>query len=273
MKAIKVLIAAILMAGLSTQAMAAHSTYNPMAPRQISVAASEKSYSYGLTVLPGNSIDSVDPFFRYVGWYPNYEVLDRYILRPVAHGYAALPQVVQTGVGNFFQNISDINNSVNHIFVGDLASSGVSFSRLAINSTIGIAGFIDVASSMDLDYREMKMDTVFGKAGMDAGMYMMVPILGPYTERSAHADAIDSWPYMVVGNPWISAALWTVETVHNRAMLIPQEGAVDNAIDPYAATRQIFLMYSEGKVNPNAAMQNEPSDENVESYLDEIDEL
>ena len=55
------------------------------------------------------------------------------------------------------------------------------------------------------------------------------------------------------------------------SMLIPQEGAVDNAIDPYIATRQIYLMYTEGKVNPNASMQEQQSDENIESYLDEID--
>ncbi len=273
MKAIKALATAIFMMGLSTTAMAAHSTYNPMAPRQISVVASEKDYSYGLTVLAGNSIDSVDPFFRYVGWYPNYYVLDRYLLRPVAHAYAKLPDPIQSGVGNFFQNLQDINNSVNHLFVGDLSSSGVSVSRLAINSTLGILGLVDVASYIGLDYREMTMDTVFGKAGMDQGMYMMMPILGPYTERSAHADAIDNWPYYIMGNPWISAILWTVETVHDRSKLIPQESVVDNAFDPYIATRQVYLMYTEGKVNPNASMQEQQSDENVESYLDEIDSI
>ncbi len=273
MKTVYAIAAAVLMSSLSQGANASHSTYNPMAPRQISVDASQKDYSYGLTVLPGNSIDSLDPFFRYVGWYPNYYVLDRYILRPVAHGYAKLPETVKLGVGNFFNNISDINNTVNNMVVGDPASSGVSLSRLMLNSTVGMLGLFDIASRVGLDYRPMKMDTVMGKAGFDQGMYMMLPVLGPYTERSAHGELIDSWPYAFVGEPIVSALLWSLKTVHNRAELIPQEEMIDKAFDPYVQTRQVFLMYTEGKVNPDAALQSDSEDQNVDDFLDEIDDV
>ena len=58
---------------------AAHSTYSPMAPRQLSVKASHADYSYGLSILPGNSIDSIEVLNRNVFWRGNYLVFDRYL--------------------------------------------------------------------------------------------------------------------------------------------------------------------------------------------------
>ena len=74
---------------------AAHSTYSPMAPRQLSVKASHAYYSYGLSILPGNSIDSIEVLNRNVFWRGNYLVFDRYLLRPVAHAYAKLPNFIK----------------------------------------------------------------------------------------------------------------------------------------------------------------------------------
>ncbi len=269
---IKLSVTSLVLTLSSFGANAAHSIYNPMAPRSISVEATNKDYSYGLSVLPGNSIDSVDPFFRYVGWVPNYYVFDRYILRPLAHGYAKLPDGVQSSVGNFFSNLDEINNIPNNLLIGEPESSCISLGRFTINSTAGILGFFDVASKLGLQSRPMSMDTVLGKAGVDQGMYMMIPIAGPYTERSLHATLIDNWPYYLWSNIWIDAALWAVEGVHNRAQLVSQEALVDNSVDPYAQTRQIFLMYAQGKVDPDATLKDNSVDEDVDSFLDEIDE-
>ena len=76
--------------------------------------------------------------------------------------------------------------------------------------------------------------------------------------------------------PWfVTVGLWAVEGVHNRAQLIDQEGVVDNALDPYVSTRDIYLMYSEGKVHPDAAETAVPAEEESidEEFLDEIDSL
>ena len=65
---------------------------------------------------------------------------------------------------------------------------------------MGFLGFIDVASQMGLDNKPMEMDTVLGKAGMDSGPFLMVPIYGPTTARAAHGDTADNWPYFFF--PW-----------------------------------------------------------------------
>ena len=203
---------------------AAHSTYNPMQPRQLSAVAAQADYSYGYSILSGHALDSLEEPNRAM-WYLNYDIFDHYILRPVAHGYAYLPQGVQNSMGNFFANLDEVNNIPNNIFVGDVGGSAVSLGRLVVNSTIGLLGFFDVATQMGLNAHPMNMET--GK--------------------------------------------WALQGVHNRAQLIPQEGMVDNAMDPYITTRDSFLMYDENAVNPVQEGVVESEDDFDEALLDEID--
>ncbi len=259
---------------LSGSALAQHGSLNPMAPRQLSRAAYTQDYSYGYSLLPGSAIDSLYIFNDEVGWTLNYDIFDHYVLRPIAHGYHALPQPIQTGVGNFTYNLTEVNNVINNLLIGKPGASAVSLGRFAINTTIGILGFIDVASMMGLEPQTMEMQTVLGKAGMEQGPFLMVPAYGPATGREVQGDVIDGAATWWM--PWyVTVGLWAVKGVHNRAQLIEQEGVVDNAVNPYTTTRDIFLMYAEGKVNPDVAAegaQQAPEEESIdEAFLDEID--
>ncbi len=247
---------------------ARHAGYSPMAPRQISAEASKADYSYGLTVLPGRTIDSIEGFNR-MAFKTNYYVIDRYLLRPVAHGYALLPTFSRTGIHNFISNVWELPYTVNNAVLGNFKDSFTSLGRFAVNSTIGILGFIDVATPIGLEKREMEMDTVMGRYGMDSGTYVMIPGLGPYTERSFHGSMIDGWPLYLLTWP-VSLSFRAISAIDTRAGLIPQEEMIDNAIDPYSQMRIVYLQYHEGKVNPDAAMENK-TDENVEEFIDEID--
>lgn len=256
---------------MSSGAIAQHTSFNPMAPRQIYQQLSEADYSYGYSILPGNSIDGIEPVNRYVGWSINYYALDRYFLRPVAHGYAHLPQFMQDGVGNFFSNISEINNTLNNLLLGRFVDSATSFGRLLINSTVGLLGLFDPASHMGLQKHAMKMNTVLGKYGVDQGEYLMVPFMGPTTERNLHASAADNWYYYVLNEPFITAACYLIEGIHTRAQYISQEKFIDDAVDPYAQLKQIYLSHEQGLVDPDAALKDDKQAVD-DAYLDEIDE-
>lgn len=154
--------------------------------------------------------------------------------------------------------------------LGEFSDSSKSFARFSINSTIGVLGLFDVAKHMGLEEKKMSFDTVMGRAGIDQGAYIMVPGIGPKTERSIHATAVDNWPYYFI-DPVTGFVLTAVDAVDSRASLIEYEEMVDKSVDPYATTRSTYLMYAQGKVDPNAAVENK-KDENVENYLDEIDE-
>lgn len=255
--------------GLTTEAEAAHGAYNPMMPRQLSEKAASADYTYGYSVLSGHAIDTLEGPNRYM-WYLNYDILDKYILRPVSHGYAYLPQGVQNSVGNFFNNLDEINNVPNNLLVGEFASSGTSLVRLAINSTIGILGFFDVASYIGIKHTPMNMATVLGKGKVEQGPFMMIPAYGPTTARDLHGDIIDGLPWYAVSWP-ITTAKFVIRGIHNRAQLIDQEPVLDNSIDPYIFTRDAYLMYDENKVNPIQEGEVTDTDDFDDELLDEID--
>ena len=255
--------------GLTTEAEAAHGAYNPMMPRQLSEKAASADYTYGYSVLSGHAIDTLEGPNRYM-WYLNYDILDKYILRPVSHGYAYLPQGVQNSVGNFFNNLDEINNVPNNLLVGEFAASGTSLVRLAINSTIGILGFFDVASYIGIKHTPMNMATVLGKGKVEQGPFMMIPAYGPTTARDLHGDIIDGLPWYAVSWP-ITAAKFVIRGIHDRAQLIDQEPVLDNSIDPYIFTRDAYLMYDENKVNPIQEGEVTDTDDFDDEFLDEID--
>lgn len=272
MRAATVLAAAAVLICVAGTAAAQHGSHNPMMPRQLSQEAYKADYTYGFSLLSGAAVDTLQTPNRVVGWNVNYEVFDRYLLRPVAHAYAALPQPVQTGVGNFTYNLSEVNNILNNLLIGEPAASGISLGRFAINSTVGILGFIDVASYMGIERQTMSMSTVLGRADMEQGPYLMIPFYGPTTGRQIQGSTADSYVKMWWAPWFVTAGLWAVEGIHNRAQLVEQEGVIDQALDPYVQTRDIYLMYSEGRVHPDAAMSSADDDFEIdEEFLDEID--
>lgn len=253
----------------SSAAWAAHGSYNPMMPRQLSETSAQADYSYGFSILAGNAIDTLEPGNRAM-WYLNYDIFDRYLLRPVAHGYAKLPRGFQDSMGHFLSNLDEVNNIPNNLLVGSVDGSLYSLGRLVVNSTIGLLGFFDVATQLGLTHSPMPMEVVLGKAGMEQGPFIMVPAYGPTTARDIHGAAIDGLPYISVSWP-ITIAHWAVRGIHNRAQLVPQEAVVDNALDPYIQTRDVFLMYDENAINPVAEGEVEAEDDFDEALLDEID--
>lgn len=265
--------AALLALAMALPAHSQHTSLNPMAPRQIYKELSNADYSYGYTILPGNSIDGIEPFNRYVGWSINYYAIDRYFLRPVAHGYSHLPEFMRDGVDNFFSNLSDVNATMNNLFLGQFVDSGTSFARFLINSTIGLLGLFDPATHMGIEQRPMSLDTVMGRYGADQGEYLMVPFYGPATERALEGNTLDAWYYYLVGEPFVTVACYLIKGINSRAKLISREKFVDDAVDPYATMRQLYLSYEQGLVDPNAQMKDDGKQEQQvdESYLDEID--
>ena len=74
------------------------------------------------------------------------EKLDENILKPIAQTYSKFPPKFKNGVSNFFNNLEDVETSINQLLQGKPKKSINDLTRFIINSTIGLAGFIDVAS-------------------------------------------------------------------------------------------------------------------------------
>jgi hypothetical protein len=96
-------------------------------------------------VSPETYSDPLAPFNEKIFWF-NLK-LDKYVLRPVATGYAdVLPEDVRQHVGNFWDNVGVIPRVANNLFQLKIAYAGQEVGRFFVNSTLGGAGFFDVAN-------------------------------------------------------------------------------------------------------------------------------
>ncbi len=110
--------------------------------------------------------------------------LDDYAMKPVAKGYNwIMPEFADQGVSNFFSNINDIAVTINDLLQFKLEQTGMDASRFLVNTTIGIAGLVDVASAVDLPKHHEDFDQTLGVWGLPAGPYLVLPLLGPSSPR------------------------------------------------------------------------------------------
>jgi phospholipid-binding lipoprotein MlaA len=145
------------------------------------------------------SDEPLDPFARadegageeYDPWEPmntnifefNRQV-DRFVLKPVAKGYNfVMPDLVQVGISNIFSNLRFAPRFLNNVFQGKVKGAGIELGRFLINSTIGIAGFFDLAKEVDLVTSEEDMGQTLGFYGVRPGPYLVLPFLPPFTVR------------------------------------------------------------------------------------------
>lgn len=119
--------------------------------------------------------------------------LDQVIVRPVASAYNLfVPRIARQGIGNFFSNIDDINVFVNDLlqfkFDAALNDSG----RFLINSTLGVAGVMDVASDFGLRKNEEDFGQTLGSWGVGPGPYVMLPLFGGRNVRDSFGLTLDT---------------------------------------------------------------------------------
>jgi phospholipid-binding lipoprotein MlaA len=118
---------------------------------------------------------------------------DKYIFLPVVNGYEFItPTFVQTGVSNFFKNLGEIPTLYNSLFQAKGGKSLTTLGRFLTNSTIGLAGLFDPATSLGLKRQQEDFGQTLGVWGAGTGPYVVLPILGPNTVRSTTGFAVDS---------------------------------------------------------------------------------
>ena len=133
-----------------------------------------------LSSFAEETYDPLEPVNRKI--YAFNDWADRYVLRPVARGYLYVaPEPVERGVSNFIRNIVDFNIIINSVLQGRLEDSVHSTGRFVVNTTLGLAGFFDVATRIGLERREADFGQTLATWGLGEGPFLMVPILGPRT--------------------------------------------------------------------------------------------
>jgi len=187
-------------------------------------------------------IDPIEPINR--GVFGLNDALDTIAFKPISAVWnTIIPKPVRIGVGNAFGNLDDVFIGANHVLQGRGKDAMTDFSRVLINSTVGIGGLIDLASTQDLQKGEGDFGQTLGVWGMGPGFYLVLPLLGPSTARDTvgRAARIASDPRTYAPAAW-SYSLTGLEFVQIKADNVDNANLIDSSsLDKYAFTRNLYL--------------------------------
>lgn len=194
------------------------------------------------------------------GIYKFNQVADDAVIKPVAKAYKAVaPSPVRTGINNFFSNLGMLTTVVNDILQLKLAYAFTDAGRFVINSTFGIAGFIDVASMDKIEKRKEDFGQTLGYWGLGSGPYLVLPFLGPSSIRDTTGFIVDtatSDPITYthnIGEIRLHNQLRAIQFIDKRAELLTATDLVDEAsLDPYAFTRDAYLQRRASQIQDGA---------------------
>ena len=178
-------------------------------------------------------------------WF-NREVLDRYLLKPVATGWNFIfPDPVQRGIHNVFDNLAVVRRVVNNALQAKFTGAATEVARFGINSTIGVVGFFDVAKDgFGIQQSDEDTGQTFGVWGMGPGPYLVLPFLPPLTVRDGIGYIFDGamTPY-VYFIPWYATLAGTAtNTVNERSLNLDRyERVAESTVDLYSAVRNAYL--------------------------------
>ena len=196
---------------------------------------------------------------------------DDIILEPIAKGYNKLPKPIKTGTGNFTSNIGTLLSIPNNALQGNIKQLGHSVGSFAINTTVGILGFLNPAEKMGLKPHKEDVGQTLGSYGIGTGCYFVLPILGPTTARDSIGMIADTFvdPFAHVtlrqneifgasGNALDYYATKGVDAIDFRADNDTNlESLEKNSIDLYSSLKSIYLQNRENKIKNSVSNEDE----------------
>ena len=194
------------------------------------------------------------------------EKLDEKLLKPAALTYRKVtPQFARTGVTNFFNNLEEIDTTINQVLQGEIKYAFNDAGRFVINSTIGLFGLIDVASKMGLEKHEEDFGQTLGVWGFDSGPYIMIPFLGPSNPRDLLSRPISSFlsgTFAMEDND-VKITLVGIDALETRERLLDAETLIIG--DKYIFVKDAYIQSREYEIN-NGSTEDD-------GFLDDMEDI
>ncbi len=200
--------------------------------------------------------------------------LDRRVFRPIAKAYGFVaPDFLEQGIRNIFRNLREPATVGNRVLQGEFKMAGKSTARFLLNTTVGVAGFVDFADQVGLEREVADFGQTLYTYGVSAGPYLVVPLMGPTTTRDGFGQLVDR-----VADPatWVSFGAGTTIAVNSLdGVSLRQEvgDSVDQlrstSIDWYSTLRSAYYQDRRAFLEGDAAGENE----NVEDLFDDFDDF
>ena len=166
---------------------------------------------------------------------------DRWIAKPLARTYKRLPESVQRGLHNIFENLAVPRTAVNQVLQGRPHEGMVDVTRFAVNSTFGLLGWFDLATRSGLPKREEDFGQTFSVWGIGSGPFVMLPALGPSTVTDTAGTVLDFLfnPIELFESDATQYGLRAVDVIDTRAELMTVESVISG--DRYLFMRDAYL--------------------------------
>jgi phospholipid-binding lipoprotein MlaA len=219
-----------------------------------------------------NNYDPIEPVNRVTDKFN--DSIDRVTLKPIARGYtAAVPKPMRRAVSNFYENATYANTILNDFLQGKGQQGIMDIIRFLINSTLGAAGLVDVATSMGFERHEEDFGQTLAVWGVSQSTYIVYPLLGPNSVRQT-PDFLTSaatnplyWASFVLA-PYIIIPVTALKYIDTRARLLEASDMRDElALDPYVFTREAYTQNRTYRIYDG----NPPASENDDDDWDEDD--
>jgi phospholipid-binding lipoprotein MlaA len=215
---------------------------------------------------PPEERDPIDPWEPYNrSMYQFNRTLDKAVIRPVARGYTTVvPDPVETGVTNFFDNLQSLPDIANLALQGRPADSLTMLVRFTMNSVFGLAGIFDVATRSGVPQYDEDFGQTLAIWGWDDSRYLVLPLLGPSTLRDSLSRPADAyidviWRTTIDGRGYAIP----VELIQRRANALERESQLEDAYDEYLFVRDAWLQNRRFKITGESATPD------YDSFLEE----
>ena len=196
------------------------------------------------------------------------EKVDEVALKPIALTYSKTPDPIKNGITNFFRNLKEIDNTLNQVLQGKPKYAANDFSRFLINSTLGLGGILDPASSMGLERHDEDFGQTLGLWGVSPGPYLMVPFLGPSSTRDLWSRPISSFLEVTfhMDDSNVRLSLSALDAIETRERLLEVESLLSG--DKYNFVRDSYSQSREYEIKDGLNIEDEFTDDMDDFLID-----
>ncbi len=198
--------------------------------------------------------DPLEPWNRF--WFGFNDIFYLHIASPVYNAYDyIMPEPVQSGLSNFFNNLLFPVRFVNALLQGKVQLAGVEFGRFMINTTVGMGGLIDVAARHKTVVPYTREGEDFGQTlgswGIGQGFYVVWPLYGPSSLRGSIGTAVDFFidPAFYLDPTYLTTGIRVGLEFNDLDSVLPlYQDAKSVAVDPYVAMREAYAAYRKQQI-------------------------
>ena len=193
------------------------------------------------------------------------ENLDEKFARPVAEAYSKFPPKIKIGISNFFNNLEEVDTFVNQLLQGKPKQSINDLTRFLINTTVGLGGFIDVASKIGLERHEEDFGQTLAVWGVGQGPYVMLPVLGPSTLRDTLSRPVSSFLSVTfhMTETDVNIALKGIDAIETREKLLGVESLLSG--DKYSFVKDAYIQSMLYEIKDGIDVQDD--------FIDDMDDF